>query len=62
VPDQELQTLQKLLARSKAAQDAYSKFTQEQVDEIFKAVRLLHCLRLPWCVAWSVDCPCACCA
>ena len=35
----EMETLQKLLARSKAAQETYSHFTQEQVDVIFKAVR-----------------------
>ncbi|GBG00655.1 hypothetical protein Rsub_13389, partial [Raphidocelis subcapitata] len=38
--DAELGSLQKLLERSKQAQDAYSKFTQEQVDVIFKAAAM----------------------
>ena len=39
ISDTDLDTLQQLLQRSKSAQEAYSRFTQEQVDRIFKAVR-----------------------
>ena len=69
LPDAELSALQALLTRSKDAQAAYAKFTQEQVDEIFKAVRgcTLYLIARPsdwggcgaeWTAgASSLDCP-----
>ncbi|KIZ05032.1 Aldehyde-alcohol dehydrogenase [Monoraphidium neglectum] len=38
--DSEMATLQRLLERSKAAQEEYSHFSQEQVDKIFKAAAM----------------------